>query len=67
LHWREYLFEKFDQKSGMNQNGGIASSIEETLLYKMYQLVFPPTLILEGTAVETNLYEENPYDYISEI
>jgi hypothetical protein len=50
------LFEKFDQKSGMNQNGGLSSSIEKNLLYKMHQLVFPPTLILEGATVETNSY-----------
>jgi hypothetical protein len=36
MYWRWQLFEKFDQKSGMNQNGGLSSSIEESLLYKMH-------------------------------
>ncbi len=50
------MFEKFDQKSGMNQNGDLSSSIEENLLYKDALISFLSTLILEGTTVETNLY-----------
>jgi hypothetical protein len=50
------LFEKFDQKNGMNQNGDLSSSIEENLLYKDALISFLSTLILEGTTVETNLY-----------
>jgi hypothetical protein len=56
MYWRGQLFENFDQKNGMNQNGGLSSSIEENLLYKMHSLVFHPTLILGSTIVEKCLY-----------
>ena len=30
------VFEKFDQKSGMNQDTGLCSSIEQNLLYNIH-------------------------------
>ncbi len=33
--YHETVYEKVDQKTEMNQNGDIASSIEQNLLYKM--------------------------------
>ena len=50
------VFEKFDQKSGINQDTGIGSSIEESLLYNMHQFVFPPTIILKAANVNNTLY-----------
>ncbi len=34
--YHETVYEKINQKTEMNQNGDIASSIEQNLLYKMH-------------------------------
>ena len=45
------FYEKFDNKIGMNENIDIGSSIEENLLYKMADFVFPPKSISKGAVV----------------
>ena len=65
----EEVYEKFDQKTEMNQNGGISSSIEQHLLYNMRWLVFPPPLILKGTALKDifiTIFSANSDEYIIE-
>jgi hypothetical protein len=47
---------KLYRKSGMNENAGSASSIEQSFFYNMHSLVFHPTLILGRTIVEKCLY-----------
>ena len=45
------VFEKFDNKIGMNENVDIGSSIEENLLYKMADFFSPPKSISKGAGV----------------
>ena len=45
------FYEKFDNKIGMNENIDIGSSIEENLLYKIADFVFPPKSISKGAGV----------------
>ena len=50
------MYEKFNHKSGIHENGDIASSIEKCLLYNMYSLVFSPTLVSKESTVKTIFY-----------
>ena len=45
------FYEKCGHKIGMNENVDIGSSIEENLLYKMADFVFPPKSISKGAGV----------------
>jgi aspartokinase-like uncharacterized kinase len=35
------VYEKFNQKIGINDKGGIGSSIEQNVFYNIYYFVFP--------------------------
>ncbi len=54
--YHETVYEKNNRKTEMNQNGHVASSIEQNLLYKMHRLVFPPTSVWGRKTVKNNFY-----------
>ena len=55
MHYRGTVFEKFAVKVRINGNSGTSSSIEQNVLYNMYELVFFATPILQGTSINTVL------------
>jgi hypothetical protein len=50
------VYEKLDQKTGINEDREVYSLIERNLLYKMHYFVSSPTLISIGAKVKDILY-----------
>ncbi len=57
------VYEKFDQKTGMNENREVYSLIERNLLYKMHYFVSSPTVILKGASVNNIFYWNYPANF----
>jgi hypothetical protein len=63
-------YKNFNQKTGMNENGGRTSPIEQNLLYKMHYLVFAPPLILKDANAKDTLHQNfsvSPNEFIRRI